>query len=68
MLTVEIAGAQTPFETVQAKTLTPGASELMGDAAKVLLAIVAVPLNKFHTPLPTVGVEAFRVAVVAQSV
>ena len=66
-ITVEVAEAQTPFETVHKKAFVPGLKAVTCDEGLLTLVTFPVPVITDQTPLPTVGLVAAKVAVTVQT-
>ncbi len=66
--TVEIEAAQTPLVIRHLKTLVPTPNPVIVVLGKVGDVMVPAPETKVQLPVPTAGVLAFMVAVVAQTV
>jgi hypothetical protein len=66
--TVEVDGGHTPLLIVHAKTLEPTPREVMVVFGEFEAVIIPPPETSDQVPIPTVGVFALMVAVVAQIV
>ena len=68
MVILSELGAQVPFVIVQVKVFTPVVNPVIPEFGSVGLVTVAVPAVTVHAPVPTTGVLAASVAVLAQIV
>ena len=64
---LSLEGAQTPFEILHRKVLTPTVKPVTPDVGEVGVVTVAPPTTTVQSPVPTIGLFPASVAVVAQT-